>query len=265
MKEIKKRLFFGCEASAPWPIDYPSGRIIDPSYRHLTLAFLGNVLYSPLEEILPEFPGPPFKISPIGFFDQCLFLPKHHPHVAAWNVKWLNDPPFESFRQQFAAWLKSHHYPIDRRPFLPHVTIARSPFSSEEWKKSFTSLPMMATGIHLYESVGNLVYKPLWSLPFPLAFEEVSHTADLAFHIKGETMEQLHLHAEMALAFKHPPLIEYIKQVTLEKNLDDIVMALNELISISDQEIGSPFKAVSFHGDIEKENNILKWEMIVDV
>ncbi|NGX32929.1 MAG: hypothetical protein K1060chlam4_00986, partial [Candidatus Anoxychlamydiales bacterium] len=26
-----------------------------------------------------------------------------------------------------------------------------------------------------------------------------------------------------------------------------------------------PFKAISFHSDIKRENNILSWEMIVDV
>lgn len=261
MNEIKKRLFFAAEVVAPWQTHYPHGRIIAPADRHLTLAFLGNVNFTSLEKILTEFPHPKIKISPIGYFDQCLFF----PHVVAWNVKWLEKPSFESFQQQIASWLKSHGYPVDNRPFLPHVTIARAPFSIEEWKNDFTPLPMMAKAVHLYESVGNLVYQPIFTVPFIPCFEEISHTADLAFQIRGETMEELHLHAMAALAFKHPPLVEYILRTPLQKNLDDIIIELNKLISVSDQEIGSPFKAVSFHGDVRQQNSLLNWEMIVDV
>jgi len=38
------------------------------------------------------------------------------------------------------------------------------------------------------------------------------------------------------------------------------------MVAQADQEIGAPFKAVSFHGNIVKKNNqLLEWEMIVDV
>lgn len=273
MQDTKKRLFFACEVLAPWQEpgqepgqDHPShGRLIDPSHRHLTLAFLGNVLYSSLEKILSEFPHPNFKISPVGYFDQCLFLPPRHPRVVAWNVKWFKEGYLESYQEKVTSWLQSRGYLLDKRSFLSHVTIARAPFSHEQWKNSFIPLPMVARAIHLYESIGNLVYKPIWSLPLFPAFEEISHTADLAFQIQGQTMEELHLHAMFALAFKHPQLLGYILNTSLQKKLDDIIMELNKLISISDEDIGSPFKAVSFHGDVFKENGILKWEMIVDV
>ena len=42
-------------------------------------------------------------------------------------------------------------------------------------------------------------------------------------------------------------------------------MELNNLVMAVDQDIGSPIKAVSFHGEIEKKENYLQWEMIIDV
>jgi RNA 2',3'-cyclic 3'-phosphodiesterase len=43
-----KRLFFAFEVDAPWPEALPSGRILEPSCRHMTLAFLGNIPFAPL-------------------------------------------------------------------------------------------------------------------------------------------------------------------------------------------------------------------------
>lgn len=265
MKADQKRVFFGYEVLAPWPAEYPTGRVIEPVSRHLTLAFLGNIPYSPLRDIMNDFPTPSFRIGPVGHFDQCLFLPERHPHVVAWHVKWYEKVVFDAFQQLVAKWLISHHYSIDQRPFLSHVTIARSPFKENDWKKTFTPLPMMVKNIHLYESVGNLVYQPIWSHSILPPFEELDHTADIAFVIQAESMENLHLHAQIALAFKFPALLKYIEKMPLQSHLDDIIISLNELITQADSDIGCPFKAVSFHGDLNKENNLFKWEMIVDV
>lgn len=265
MSTLTKRLFFACEVAAPWPLKHPPARLVDPASRHLTLAFLGDLPYPPLEAILPSFPVPGFKVGPTGYFDRCLFLPERHPHVVAWNVQWDDAAPLLEFQQQLTAWLLSHGYAVDQRPLLSHVTIARDPVHMEPWQKSFVALPMCVRGIHLYESVGNLVYQPIWSMPLLAPFQEISHTADLAFLIQAESIQGLQRHAQSALAFKYPPLLRYVKNAPLEANLDDIVIALNRLITACDSEIGCPLKAVSFHGDVRVEGTIHQWEMIVDV
>lgn len=265
MNRDEKRVFFAFEVSAPWPSKLPKGRILESASRHLTLAFLGNVGYPKLQSILHEFPIPTFKVGSTGIFDHCLLLPERHPHVVAWHVKWLEDAPFNAFQKQIAEWLRNHDYFIDERPFLPHVTIARSPFHADEWMKAFTPLPMMIHGIHLYESIGNLVYQPIWSYPLESPFVELDHTADLAFLIQAESIDSLHLHAQTALLFKYPALVSYMNEAPLKNSLDDIIIALNALITRADSEVGCPLKAVSFHGDLREADGILKWEMIVDV
>ena len=47
--------------------------------------------------------------------------------------------------------------------------------------------------------------------------------------------------------------------------IDDIVIELNRIISRTDSAVGCSYKAVSFHGQIEKQADIFTWEMIVDV
>ncbi len=43
--------------------------------------------------------------------------------------------------------------------------------------------------------------------PAALVFE---HTADIAFRIHGEDIVQIHLHAQIALCFKHPELLKFL-------------------------------------------------------
>jgi 2'-5' RNA ligase len=268
MNVDERRLFFGAEVQATWPKELPEGRLLEEPERHITLAFLGQTSLSALQKILPSIPRPTLRFGPIGKCDQFLLLPKHHPRVASGHVQWLEgEEQLIKFHKDLSAWLKTHGYSIDEREFFPHVTIARSPFAAEKWQKISEVFPLFLSGFHLYESVGNLTYVPRWSHPLLPPFEEFEHTADIAFRIQGENLNQLHLHAEIALAFKFPPLFSYIPSEASTKNsLDDIVIALNDLIAKADAEIGTPFKAVSFHGDATPlKSGILQWEMIVDV
>lgn len=264
--EPLRRLFFALAIEAAWPEKLPSGRILHEKDRHMTLEFLGNISFSSLESLLQTFPQPPFKIGLAGKCDHLLFLPEATPRVVAGHISWFKSHCLEKYLKLITDWLQNNHYGTHKKEFFPHITIARKPFHQEEWEKITLPFPMIAKGIHLYETVGSLNYKSLWSIPFELPFEEIEHTADIAFIVRGVDISQLYLHAQMALSFKFPPLLNYIQECSEMLDLDSIIMQLNALIARIDCDIGCPFKAISFHGKISIENSkLLHWEMIVDV
>lgn len=269
MNESQKRVFFAVEVRAPWPEQLPSGRILDPEDRHATLAFLGEVPFTPLLQQLNDFnyPKPSFKVGLVGKFSQCLFLPPRHPNVVAWDVEWLDDSRvLVEYRLTFVDWLKSLKYYPKEHPgsWLCHVTLSRKPFDYHAWKNSFKQIPMAIYGIHLYESMGHSKYKPIWSHPLIPPFQEIEHTADIAYLINGENMTQLYRHAQTALVFRYPQLLPYIRTGIID-NHDEMIIALNEIVTEADGSIGCPFKAISFHGHIEEKESVFQWEMIVDV
>ncbi len=260
----QKRLFFGFEVKAPWPGDLPKGRILKEDQRHITIAFLGETSYEKVMGLINEIPKPSFQIGTVGVFDTHLFLPERHPRVVAWRGNPLGNDFLSPYSDTLTDFFRSNEYSIQKRPFLNHTTIARSPFDQDEWEKSFRFIPYMTGDLHLYESVGNLNYKPIWSYPIPYPFEEFEHVADIAFRIRGEDVKQLYYHAQIALAFECPDLVPYLDRNGDVQSLEEIIMKLNEIVTHGDREVGTPFKAVSYHGDVKKET-FLTWEMIVDV
>ncbi len=266
MDSDKKRFFFAAQIQAPWPQDYPPARMIPEETRHVTLAFLGEQSLSKLQELLPSVPLPPFRIAPAGIGKELLFLPPGSSRVAALSIEWLDSPSsLETYQHALSLWLQNHGYPMDQRSFLSHVTISRAPFEKKAWEEHFTPLPLFVSAIHLYESVGHLEYRSLWNILLQLPFEEFEHTADIAFHIYGNSLQQLHQNAQLALAFKFPLLVEFFSS-TLQEKLEEIIISLNEIVGLADAKYGCPFKAISFHGLVkEAEDNLLHWEMIVDV
>lgn len=267
MQPDYKRLFFGMEAEAPWPDLFPFGRHLEESHRHLTLAFLGNADFSKLKEALLTFPPPPFKVGFGGQFDQCLFLPPKHPKCVAWHVDWLEESlSIELFHQTLNEWLDANGFPSDRKhPFNPHVTLARLPFNKKAWQKAFSPLPVMLKTLHLYESLGSSKYLPLWSYPLLAPFEEIEHTADIAYWIRGESYNQLFQHAQLALAFFFPSFLPFFSKGQTFTSIEAVIFALNEVVCHADREIGCPFKAISYHTEMAIKENVIHWEMIVDV
>lgn len=262
-----KRLFFAFEIEAPWPEKVPGGRILSENARHMTVAFLGNIHYPDLTNIMAEFPPLPITVGSVGRFDKILFLPERHPHVVAWHIDWLEDQELlNNWQKDLIAWLQNFGFmPDARKELLPHVTLSRAPFEIKEWKKAFAPLPLLIKGLHLYESLGNLKYEPIWSYQNIRApFEEVEHTADIAFKIIGTDLNQIYRHAFIALACKFPPLINFYSEKAPD-SLTDIIMDLNDFLCEVDEKMGCPFKAISLHGDISHEESLLTWEMIVDV
>jgi len=263
--DMLRRIFFGFSIEAPWPSSYPEGRLVTEEVRHVTLAFLGNVEFAKLEEALESIPLPNFPIGPVGTSDKLLFLPEKTPRVVAHHVYWLSgEGNLSTYHEQLLGWLEGIGYSVDRRPLLPHVTVARAPFDQDEWEKSFAPLPMRVSGVHLYESLGNLTYESIWERPFLQPFEEFEHTADIAFHVRGKTEQELYVHAALALGFHFPPFLTFFEEREIQDH-NDVIYALNQMLSRCDLEMGCPFKAVSYHGKIESEENLLNWEMVVDV
>lgn len=268
MEKSKKRLFFGFEVFSPWLASYPRGRLIQENERHMTVAFLGEVDFEKLMSLIPSLPLPLFKVGGTGYFDKIIFLPKRHPHVVAWHFSLLNpDLDLSEYVQGLSQFLEKEGLMKNQgRDFLPHVTIARDPFQFDLWRKNFEKLPLFFKNLHLYESLGHSHYQPLWSYPLLSPFEELDHTADIGFRIRGKTYFELFLNAVTALAFKNVEVLKYKKDDVQLQSIDDIIIELNHIISRMDMESGSPFKAVSFHGDLNQEKDgTLLWEMIVDV
>lgn len=265
-EEDSKRLFFGAQARAPWPKEYPPARMIPEETRHITLAFLGQNSFSKLKKILPSIPRPSFTIGPAGIAKELIFLPKEKNRVVALSVDWLDTKAkLNGYQKELSDWLQEQGYSLDTRTFFPHLTIARAPFDKEQWQENFTPFPFFIKAVHLYQSLGNLQYRSLWESPLLPPFDEFEHTADIAFLIRASSIEELHQHAQLALAFKFPPLLKFYT-LHLQSSLEEIIISLNEMIALADTEFGCPFKAVSFHGIIKSdEYHILHWEMIVDV
>jgi 2'-5' RNA ligase len=256
------------EVKSPWPDGFPFGRLLDEQHRHMTLAFLGNVDESKLRQALVSFPKPEFKVGFAAKFDQCLFLPPHHPHVVAWHIEWLEKgaQAIMQYYQVLVEWLQNQGFsPATHAQFIPHVTIARRPFNEKVWRKKFSPLPAMVQHIHLYESMGNLKYQPIWTHTLLPPFLELEHTADIAYDIYGHTFDQLYHHAALALCFNFTSFLLFLEPRQGLTSLEDVIVGLNQLVSRADQEIGCPFKAVSFHSHLEQQANLLKWEMIIDV
>lgn len=251
--ENKKRLFFGIEMISPWPDDFPKGRILDEESRHITMAFLGNVVY---EERLHNIPMPGWKVGRVGFFEKCIALAR----VIAWDPVFFDDR-VTLYQKELVRWLKMD----DPRGFFPHMTIAREPFDKRGWMEAFTPLPFFAGSLHLYESLGSSKYKVLWSYNVLPPFVEMEHVADIAFRVYGETAQEIYQNAGVALAFKCPEIGKFLNLKESKENVTEIVIALNDAVAKLDEEVGSPLKAVSFHGEIQEENGILVWEMIIDV
>lgn len=263
----KKRLFIALEVDAPWQETYPSGRVLEPQARHLTLLFLGNQELDACKTVFQKASPLP-RIAPVALLEKALFLPQDKPRVVAWYLNLLRQEAFWSrYRRDLVKIAKEEGFVIqnENRSFLPHVTIARGPFKQEEWQRHLIPLPSRIKSMQLYESLGNAKYKVLEKKSMRLPFEEFSHTADVAFLIRGESMQQLHLHAMMALAFIFPQMIDSFEYPEENKQLEQVIYALNKWIAVVDRQIGCPFKAVSFHGIIREVGGMLEWEMVIDV
>lgn len=263
----EKRLFFAAEITAAWPLNFPPARIIDEQYRHMTLAFLGKTSVSHLLDAVKNIPQPEIEFGVGGCSRKWIFLPdEENARVIAADAEWISDgQPFLDFQAALEAWLKNLNFlHKDNRAFFPHITVGRGTFDVETWKKFPCSIPFYLSTIALQESLGYSHYKPIWRHRFTPPFEEIEHTADIAFLVRGKNFLDLYNHAFLALTFKCPPLVAFRAGHAEMASLDQVIKTLNFTLGIADQAIGVPFKAVSYHDEL-RPGKYLEWVMIVDI
>ncbi len=257
------RFFIAFAIDAPWPDSLPIARLLVPEERHLTLIFLGHAKREETIKAFATLPKPSFAVGFCGYFDKLLFLPEDSPspRVVAWHVQIPNE---ENVRG-FVVDLHHHMNLVLPRHWLAHVTIGRSPFEKTAWEKSFQPLPYAVSKIVLVESLGNLRYNELSEFALIPPIERLEHTADIAFILRATSIKELFHNALIALAFDDPRFLRFQPDLFLVSSIDEIIIALNRFIAQIDEMEGSPFKAVSFHGNLKQTMGIYEWEMIVDV
>ena len=269
MLNEKKRIFFAFEIEAIWQNVPKENKIIEEKNRHITLLFLGENNLLEVEKYLNELPELETKIAPVGFFDKCIFLPEKKPRLVAYSVNFLNKKTnIENFQKKLFDFFQNKNFVLKERLkiFLPHVTICRNNFDLKKFKENFIQTPLYVKSFNLFESLGHSVYKTLWKKSFIEPFLEIEHTADIAFTIRGTTYLELLYNSFIALCFKWINFLNNYEDLDEVNSIDDVIINLNELITkaeIKGEHL--PFKAVSFHSDIIKKDDILNWEMIVDV
>jgi len=180
----------------------------------------------------------PLVIGSAGYFDGMLFL----THAVAYHAVFLSNA-------------------LKRDGFLPHVTIARGEnHKALEWQKWFQPLPFYFKAIHLYKSLENNQYEKLESCSLNAPFEAREHTDDLAFIVRGKSLDEIFIHSMIALAFSFPQTLQFFEKKGV-RSIKEVAQELNRLIARMDTAIGAPFKAVSYSKKVKQG----EWEMIIDV
>ncbi len=273
-REENGRFFFGYDIKAPWPENEPKGRIIPFESRHMTARFIGTCLRSQIINAITSFDFDPFFLT--GILNAIILLPAKDPHCLSLVFK-----PIMGAQSSIDLQISLEKLLLDTRidtrllqqnhiERLPHVTLCRTPFDAEEWRKEFHPLTCYCSELTLFETVGPLKYHKIKSWPLLSPFEVLDHTADLAFWIHGRNYTELFYNALLALSFFYLPFSKFIPtQHPSFTHLGIVIDSLNEVISKIDIEIGSPFKAVSRHERTEHklvcDIQMMSWEMIVDV
>ena len=256
-----KRLFFGFEVHAPWPDNLPDSRSLKAKHRHLTLVFLGNTSYKKIRSLIPQLPKPSFRVGAFGICDSSLFLPHRDPKVVTWHVEPFGEDVLASYQKELSEFLEGEGYPIDKRKFLKHITLGRSPFKKSEWKKHFRPLPVYFHHLHLYESSQGLVYEPIWSHDLLPPFEKVKSGSQVIFKLYGETLQKMICSAQIALCFEHPELTPYLNADFELSHLEEGEKMLNQMLENGSKEVNISFKKVRFEGEMTPYKDVNALEL----
>lgn len=259
----RKRVFFAFEVISPWLENLPDGRKLESSDRHLTVVFLGDIHYAKLENILPNIPLPKIKVGLTGKFDRCVFLPQKRPNVVAWHVKWFDDEhDLGSYQKEMANWLIKNGFPVHIHPngFLPHVTLSRRPFRYHEWREAFQILPVVIKNFHLYESIGGLKYKPLWSHHLLPPFEVIKNNGEFKMDIRGESFTQLFHHCLIGIAFENPQILRLYREKITVNDSDGLISNLDTMLKMAEKKGLFPYqKVLSIQEPQQNSEGVLFW------
>jgi 2'-5' RNA ligase len=104
----------------------PGIRWVDPAGMHLTLAFLGELSDSALEEAIAATESSAMRAHPFRLRVSGLgtFGPSNTPRVI-WAGVGGDLDALRSTQVDLARELQAHYFPPEDRPFSPHLTLAR--------------------------------------------------------------------------------------------------------------------------------------------
>lgn len=162
-----RRLFIGLAPPAPvvasletlvQPARLPHARWLPPTTWHITLHFLGATSVTCAESVLETVRADPFdiEIKSVGTFGTS-----SRPRILWAGVK--SNPGLLSLHGAIGERLNAARFRTDRRPYSPHITIAKllcrdekeedmlRTFAEENY--SFESPPWRVDAFTLYESV----------------------------------------------------------------------------------------------------------------
>lgn len=231
------------------------------------MLFLGDIVLDEIKKYLDEL-YLPCQIGLPGYFNKCLFWPETNPRLVAYQADFFEkNIILDKFHEEIFEFFKERKVLVKlENRFIPHVTICRDDFNLKLWKETFKQSPLYIKSFNLYESLQNSEYNILWTKDFINPFEEIKHTADIAFIIRGKSYLDLLHSSFIALSFKVEIFLNYVSLLKKVNSIDDVIINLNEIITNAEIDgFDIPFKAVSFHNKIDRKNEIMNWEMIVDV
>lgn len=140
----------------------PFKRWVHPDDLHLTLVFLGDCTHYQLAQVKEKLENPlgnwtsfPIELSTYGIFGHQL-----QPRVFWMGVK--DQPKLHAYREELFQMCSEIGFSLDRRPFAPHITLARKWAGEKDYvatlfdHRSLSQIKWQVNEIVLYETQFNV-------------------------------------------------------------------------------------------------------------
>ena len=156
--EVRSRL---AEVQAQLRAQGVRGSFTRPENLHLTLAFLGDTpRCRDAARVLAGLEGRsfPLTLSGLGAFGDV------------WWAGVAPSAPLEALAQCLQQRLRETGFPLERRPFRPHITLLRRARGQLELQPDFDPISVTASRVVLLESLrsqGRLLYRPVQEKRLP--------------------------------------------------------------------------------------------------